>query len=64
VPVPVPQAVAAQQPHVLRNMLLFLAAPFVGLVYAVLLPFVGLGMLAWVAFKKQDKPAATPPQAD
>ena len=29
----------------LRNMALFLAAPFVGLVYAVLLPFIGLGML-------------------
>ena len=33
---------------VLKNMLLFLSAPFVGLVYAVLLPFVGLGMLAFV----------------
>jgi hypothetical protein len=32
----------------MRNMALFLMAPFVGLVYAVLLPFVGLGMLAWI----------------
>jgi hypothetical protein len=32
----------------LRNMALFLMAPFVGLLYAVLLPFVGLGMLAWI----------------
>lgn len=32
-----------------RNMTLFLSAPFVGLLYAVLLPFVGLGMLAWFA---------------
>lgn len=31
-----------------RNMALFLMAPFVGLVYAVLLPFVGLGMLLWM----------------
>ena len=31
-----------------RNMVLFLMAPFVGLVYAVLLPFVGLGMLLWM----------------
>jgi len=31
-----------------RNMALFLLAPFVGLVYAVLLPFVGLGMLIWM----------------
>ncbi len=32
-----------------RNMALFLSAPFIGLLYAVLLPFVGLGMLAWFA---------------
>jgi hypothetical protein len=31
----------------LRNMALFLLAPFVGLAYAVLLPFIGLAMLAW-----------------
>lgn len=37
--------------RMLRNMALFLAAPFIGLLYAVLLPFVGLGMLAWVAVK-------------
>ncbi|MDH3790707.1 MAG: hypothetical protein OES41_03090, partial [Rhodospirillales bacterium] len=30
-----------------KNTALLLAAPFVGLVYAVSLPFVGLGMLAW-----------------
>jgi hypothetical protein len=36
---------------VLKNMLLFLSAPFVGLVYAVLLPFVGLGMLAIIGAK-------------
>jgi DNA-binding NtrC family response regulator len=35
----------------LRNMALFLAAPFIGLLYAVLLPFVGLGMLAWIGLK-------------
>ena len=33
----------------LRNVALFLMAPFVGLLYIVLLPFVGLGMLAWFA---------------
>jgi hypothetical protein len=33
----------------LRNMVLFLLAPFIGLLYAILLPFVGLGMLAWIA---------------
>jgi CheY-like chemotaxis protein len=35
----------------LKNMVLFLSAPFVGLLYAVLLPFVGLGMLAWIGGK-------------
>jgi hypothetical protein len=34
-----------------RNMALFLVAPFVGLLYAVLLPFVGLGMLAWIGLR-------------
>jgi nitrogen fixation/metabolism regulation signal transduction histidine kinase len=34
-----------------RNMALFLSAPFIGLLYAILLPFVGLGMLAWFAAK-------------
>ncbi len=33
----------------LRNVALFLMAPFVGLAYVMLLPFVGLGMLAWFA---------------
>ncbi|OIQ65641.1 hypothetical protein GALL_527980 [mine drainage metagenome] len=28
---------------------LFLAAPFIGLAYAVMLPFVGMALLAWVA---------------
>lgn len=32
-----------------KNMALFLSAPFIGLLYAVLLPFVGLAMLAWFA---------------
>ena len=35
----------------LVNMLLFRSAPFIGLLYAVLLPFVGLGMLAWIGGK-------------
>jgi CheY-like chemotaxis protein len=33
----------------LKNVALFLAAPFIGLAYAVLLPLVGIAMLAWVA---------------
>ncbi len=33
----------------LKNIALFAAAPFIGLVYAVMLPFVGIGMVAWTA---------------
>jgi CheY-like chemotaxis protein len=42
---------AAKTGGMLKNMALFLLAPFIGLLYAVLLPFVGLGMLAWFAGK-------------
>jgi hypothetical protein len=35
--------------HHAKDVVLFLAAPFIGLAYAVLLPFVGMAMLAWVA---------------
>jgi hypothetical protein len=38
---------AAPAPSLVKNMALFLLSPFVGLVYAVLLPFVGAAMLAW-----------------
>ena len=50
-PAPVAQPATATRAGVLKNMLLFLSAPFVGLVYAVLLPFVGLGMLAVIGGK-------------
>jgi CheY-like chemotaxis protein len=36
---------------VLKNVALFLAAPFIGLAYIVAMPFVGLGMLAWMGGK-------------
>lgn len=56
----------AQKSNMLKNMALFLVAPFIGLLYAVLLPFVGLGMLAWIGGKALlGRPAAqsilTPP---
>jgi len=35
----------------LKNVALFIAAPFIGLAYAVLLPWVGIAMLAWVGGK-------------
>ena len=50
-PSPVAEPAALTRGAVLKNMLLFLSAPFVGLVYAVLLPFVGLGMLAIIGAK-------------
>jgi CheY-like chemotaxis protein len=34
-----------------KNIALFLAAPFIGLAYALLLPLVGLAMLAWIGGK-------------
>ncbi len=45
------QPEAAQQGGKLRNIALFLVAPFIGLVYAVMLPLVGIGMLAWIGGK-------------
>ncbi len=42
----------------LKNIALFIAAPFIGLVYAVFLPFVGLGMLAWMGGKALLKSGA------
>jgi len=34
-----------------RDIALFFAAPFIGLIYAVFMPFVGLGVLAWMGGK-------------
>ena len=36
----------------LRNIALFIAAPFIGLAYLMTFPLVGLGMIAWLAGKK------------
>lgn len=41
-----------------KNVALFLAAPFIGLVYALFMPIVGLGVLLWMAGRE----LATPPQ--
>lgn len=35
----------------LKNIALFLAAPFIGLAYIIAMPFVGIGMLAWFGIK-------------
>ena len=34
-----------------RNVALFLAAPLIGLAYAIALPFVGAGALVWIAVR-------------
>jgi len=47
---------AASESH-LKKVALFLAAPFIGLLYAVLLPFVGLGALAYMGIKALKKNA-------
>jgi hypothetical protein len=41
-----------------KNMVLFLASPFIGLAYAVLLPVVGLAMLLWIATEGLRQPRA------
>ena len=38
-----------------KNVALFAAAPFIGLAYIVLFPFVGLAMLAWMGAKAAMK---------
>ena len=42
---------AVENGNTAKNVALFLAAPFIGLVYAVLLPFVGIAMLLVTAAK-------------
>ena len=44
----------------IKSVALFFAAPFIGLVYAMALPFVGLAMLAWFAAKAIAQAPATP----
>jgi CheY-like chemotaxis protein len=51
------EPVAAPRSSTLKNMGLFLSAPFVGLAYALLLPFVGIGMLAWAMTQALMTPA-------
>lgn len=52
------KAVVATAARIVRNVALFLAAPFIGLVYAMALPFVGLAMLAWIGGKAFVKSGA------
>ena len=50
-----PLAVSAATLSALKNMVLFFAAPFIGLAYIVALPFVGLGVLAVLAARAAAK---------
>jgi CheY-like chemotaxis protein len=52
-----------------KNVSLFIAAPFIGLAYAVAFPFIGLGMLVWLALKprrhsKVDEDQRPSPEID
>jgi CheY-like chemotaxis protein len=43
------EAEPASPGRFVKNLALFLAAPFIGLAYMIAFPFIGLGMLAWMA---------------
>jgi len=47
-----------QAARILTNVALFAAAPFIGLIYAMALPFVGLVMLATIAARAVAKTSA------
>jgi CheY-like chemotaxis protein len=49
-PAPAEAAVEpAPHEHIVKSIVLFFAAPFIGLAYMIAMPFVGFAMLAWVA---------------
>ena len=52
------KAATAAAATTVKNVALFLAAPFIGLAYAMALPFVGLAMLAWIGAKALVKAPA------
>jgi len=47
----------ADTAKVLKNIVLFAAAPFIGLAYAAAFPFVAIGMLAWYGVRALRKKA-------
>jgi len=58
-PVDLIQVTPAEKQNNLKNIALLVAAPFIGLIYAVSLPLVGVAMLAWVGARAlADIPAA------
>jgi CheY-like chemotaxis protein len=55
---PAPGEAEVKTESKVKNVALFLAAPFIGLAYLLAFPVIGLGMLAWIAGKavmKNDK---------
>ena len=50
-----PQTAAQRVARSVKNVALFLAAPFIGLAYILTFPIVGLGMLAWMGIQAQKK---------
>jgi two-component system response regulator FlrC len=55
VPVVAVRAEAVGAVKNLKNVALFLSAPFIGLIYAVMLPFVGMGMMVWLGVQALRK---------
>jgi CheY-like chemotaxis protein len=58
---PAPAEAAAEpaaSENIVKSIVLFFAAPFIGLAYLIALPFVGSAMLAWVALDAAMKNAA------
>jgi len=45
--------------RVVKNVALFVVAPFIGLAYAAAFPFVAVGMLAWYGVRAARKRAGT-----
>ena len=54
-----PQAAVEETRSALKSIALFIAAPFIGLVYVLAGPFIGLGMLAWMGTRELAKHRAT-----
>jgi CheY-like chemotaxis protein len=54
-----PQPVVEETANALKSIALFMAAPFIGLVYVLAGPFIGLGMLAWMGTRELAKHSAT-----
>jgi CheY-like chemotaxis protein len=55
VPAEMPAAEAGGALGLVRNIALFVAAPFIGLAYIIALPFVGIGALAYFAWRAGSK---------